>query len=47
MRVDVVPGNYPAERLYKKLGFTFAGEKDLCRGIADIPLFRLFEYNFE
>ena len=26
---------------------TFAGEKDLCRGIADIPLFRLFEYNFE
>ena len=47
VRVDVVPGNYPAERLYKKLGFTFAGEKDLCRGIADIPLFRLFEYNFE
>ena len=47
VRVDVVPENFPAERLYTKLGFRFAGEKDLCRGIADIPLFRLFEYNFQ
>ena len=45
VRVDVVPENYPAEKLYTKLGFTFAGEKDLERGLEDIPKFRLFEYN--
>ena len=46
VRVDVVPDNYPAQKLYTRLGFTFAGEKDLERGIPEIPAFRLFEYNF-
>lgn len=31
---------------YEKHGFTFAGEKDLERGIADIPTFSLYELNF-
>ena len=44
--MDVVPDNYPAQKLYTRLGFTFAGEKDLERGIPEIPAFRLFEYNF-
>ncbi len=46
IRLDVVPGNEPAERLYTGLGFAFAGEKDLDRGYEHIPTFRLFEYNF-
>lgn len=46
IRVDVVPDNFPAQKLYTKLGFVFAGEKDLERGIHDIPAFRLYEYNF-
>lgn len=45
VRVDVVPTNIPAIRLYEKHGFTFAGEKDLERGIADIPTFSLYELN--
>ena len=46
VRLDVVPDNYPAVRLYESLGFTFAGEKDLHRGFKDIPTFLLYEYNF-
>ena len=46
VRVDVVPGNFPARRLYEKMGFTFAGEKDLKRGFDHIPTFQLLEYNF-
>ena len=45
VRVDVVPINVPASRLYEKHGFTFAGEKDLERGIANIPTFLLYELN--
>ena len=45
VRLDVVPGNDPAVRLYEKLGFTFAGEKDLKR-FAHIPTFLLYELNF-
>lgn len=41
------PSNTPARRLYEKIGFTFAGEKDLLRGIEDIPEFALYELNFE
>ena len=47
VRLDVVPGNLPAERLYKKLGFTYAGTKDLRRNIDGIPAFDLFERNIE
>ena len=46
VRVDVVPGNFPARRLYEKMGFTYAGEKDLKRGFDHIPTFQLLEYNF-
>lgn len=45
LRLDVVPGNTPAEHLYKKMGFVFAGRKDLRRNINDIPVFDLFELN--
>ncbi len=46
VRIDVVPENIPARRLYEKLGFAFAGERDLNRNIAGIPLFALYEFNF-
>lgn len=46
VRVDVVPGNFPARKLYEKMGFTYAGEKDLKRGFDHIPTFQLLEYNF-
>ncbi len=46
VRVDVVPGNFPARNLYEKWGFTYAGEKDLKRGFDEIPTFQLLEYNF-
>lgn len=46
VRLDIVPQNIPAKKLYEKLGFTFAGEFDLDRGFEDIPTFLLYEYNF-
>lgn len=46
VRLDVVPGNHPAKRLYEKAGFRFAGVKDLDRGIEEIPMFELYEKNF-
>lgn len=46
IRLDVVPDNLPARKLYEKAGFTFAGEKDLGRDIPEIPLFALYELNF-
>lgn len=45
VRLDVVPTNTPACRLYEKEGFLFAGEKDLGRGYEDIPTFLLYELN--
>ena len=45
IRLDAVPGNFPAIKLYEKHGFTFAGEKDLERNIEGIPTFKLYEYN--
>ena len=45
VRVDVVPSNIPSKKLYEKHGFTFAGEKDLERGIENIPTFLLYELN--
>lgn len=47
IRLDVVPDNIPAIQLYNRKGFTFAGEKDLQRGIDDIPVFGLYELNFK
>ena len=46
LRVDVVPGNFPARNLYEKMGFTFAGEYDLKRGIEHIPTFQLLGFDF-
>ena len=43
VRLDVVPDNIPARKLYEKAGFRFAGEKDLQRGIEEIPTFALYE----
>lgn len=45
VRLDVVPGNIPAVRLYQKHGFAYAGTKDLNRNIEDIPFFELYERN--
>lgn len=47
IRIDVVPNNIPAINLYKRKGFIFAGVKDLLRNIEDIPLFELYELNFD
>lgn len=44
VRLDVVPGNVPAVRLYEKIGFTFAGEKDLGKNLKAIPTFELYEF---
>lgn len=46
VRLDVVPSNIPARKLYESLGFTYAGDADLERGTEDIPLFSLYEKNF-
>ncbi len=45
LRLDIVPNNHPARRLYEKNGFRYAGDADLERGIAGIPIFSLFELN--
>ena len=47
LRVDIVPDNEPARKLYEKNGFTYAGDEDLERGIADIPVFSLYELNWQ
>lgn len=47
IRLDIVPTNTPAERLYKKKGFVYAGTVDLKRPTAPIPLFDLYELNFD
>lgn len=46
LRVDLVPENTPARRLYEKNGFACAGDEDLERGIDGIPVFSLFELNW-
>lgn len=47
VRLDVVPENIPAVRLYTKKGFTYAGTTDLQRNIEYIPLFDLYEFNIK
>lgn len=46
IRLDVVPDNIPARKLYEKCGFRCVGDVDLERGIAEIPLFSMYELNF-
>ena len=45
IRVDIVPDNYPARRLFEKNGFTWAGDTDLELDIGNIPLFSLYKLN--
>ena len=46
LRADVVPDNFPARRLLEKNGFACAGDADLKRNVAGIPLFSLYELNW-
>lgn len=46
IRVDIVPTNYPARRLFEKNGFAYVGDVDLELDIGDIPEFSLYELNF-
>ena len=46
IRLDVVPTNTPARKLYEKCGFRYVGDADLDRGYEDIPVFSLLELNF-
>ena len=45
IRLDVVPTNLPAKRLYEKCGFRYVGDADLERGYEEIPVFSLLELN--
>ena len=47
LRLDIVPTNTPAQRLYRKMGFTYAGTADLKRPTAPIPLFDLYELDLD
>lgn len=47
IRLDVVPDNTPAKKLYEKCGFTYIGDADLEREIDDIPIFSMYEYNID
>lgn len=46
IRLDVVPENFPAKKLYEKCGFSYIADVDLERGIAEIPMFSMYEFNF-
>lgn len=43
VRLDVVPTNFPARKLYESIGFKYKGDYDLKRGYKDIPLFSMYE----
>ena len=45
IRLDVVPTNHPARKLYEQCGFVYLGDVDLQRGYEHIPLFSMYEYN--
>lgn len=45
IRLDAVPDNIPAKKLYEKNGFVYLGDVDLGRGIEYIPEFSLYELN--
>lgn len=46
LRLDVVPENLPARKLYEACGFHYVGDVDLERGIEEIPQFSMYELNF-
>ncbi|MCR5576835.1 MAG: GNAT family N-acetyltransferase [Oscillospiraceae bacterium] len=45
IRIDVVPTNIPARRLFEKNGFSYVGDVDLELPIGDIPAFSMYELN--
>ena len=45
IRADIVPDNLPSRKMFEKNGFAWVGDADLERGLADIPLFSLYEKN--
>ena len=45
IRIDVVPTNIPARRLFEKNGFVYVGDVDLELPIGDIPAFSMYELN--
>ena len=47
IRLDIVPDNVPAKRLYTSKGFTAAGQMDLRPEIEEIPIFELYELNLK
>lgn len=47
IRLDVVPDNIPARRLYEKCGFRYVGDVDLERDIPEIPEFSMYELDFK
>lgn len=47
VRLDVVPDNIPAKKLYEGMGFDYACDRDIARGFDHIPLFSLYEFNFD
>lgn len=46
IRLDVVPDNIPARKLYEKCGFVYVGDVDLERNIEGIPIFSMYELYF-
>ena len=44
LRLDVLSGNLPAERLYPKLGFKYIGEQQIYYEDTGLTDYKLFEY---
>lgn len=45
VRVDIVPTNYPARKLFEKNRFVYVGDVDLELNVGNIPVFSLYELN--
>lgn len=45
LRVDIVPTNVPARKLFENNGFTYVGDVDLELNIGNVGAFSLYEYN--
>ena len=43
LRLDIVPENFPAQKLYEACGFKFVGAADLGRGFSGIARFCMYE----
>ena len=47
LRLDIVPTNFPAQKLYETCGFNFVGAADLGREFSVIPQFFCYERNLQ